>query len=502
MAMTQISPNDVVPALRHHLVFSDSPQGLGDGLLRVTNINNGEELRLRGFEYSLARMLDGHRTAREVVEAAEKLGLPLTLGGLEGFVNKLASFDLVGRGPYSHIESDDELSPFNPRVRWDDPTREKFREALREGRTGHLEEAAHALDDLLERSPQTVEAVRLRERVEERQKTAAAAAVSFPAVFHETERHWLDDAPDVSPGWIHGKGVMIFWGVIAVVAALTLGAALVPLPRVVSAPAILLPISSSLVTAPRTGTVVNVPVVVGQEVKKGDVLFGYDVTATLAALDLAVVRVERQRDEVAQSLQSAAKAGDVQARFDQAEAEVTQAEQLLTKARVAAGDPFSETVLAEEDRFGEALEELHQAEVALGAREPAQTLATLHRLEAEVDALERELEASVVRAPQDGRVITIGLHPGDSVLKGMDAVRLDDNQQIRVVATLDEDAAEGIEAGQSAQLVGQGQTAQTTVRRVEGPYVELVIDNPAMTLQPGIGRVEIQARPQPLVRLR
>ena len=71
-----------------------------------------------------------------------------------------------------------------------------------------------------------------------------------------------------------------------------------------------------------------------------------------------------------------------------------------------------------------------------------------------------------------------------------------------MIATIDGAAESGIEAGQPVQLTGQGQTTQTTVKRVEGPYVEMVIDNPASELQPGIGRIEIRARPQPLVRLR
>ncbi|MBS1151979.1 MAG: Barrel-sandwich domain of CusB or HlyD rane-fusion [Myxococcaceae bacterium] len=501
--MTPISPDDVVPALRHHLVFSDSPQGLGDGLLRVTNVNNGEELRLRGFEYSLARMLDGHRTAGEVVVAAERLGLPLTLEGLEGFVTKLASFDLVGADPHPPLRPEEDLSPFNPRARWDEPTRAKYRQALREGRTGHLDEAARALDDLLARSPQTVEARRLRRRVEERQQSAGAA-VSFPAVFHETERQWLDSAEEVErpTGWIHGRRVAIFALLIAIGAALTLGSTIIPIPRRVRAPAILLPIASTRVMATRSGTIVNVPVIVGQRVNEGDVLFGYDVSATLAALDLAVVRVQRERLALANAIEQAPAGDELRARHDQAQAEVSRAEQQLTRARVAAGDPFSESVQAEEEAFGEALEELQQAQLALETGQPDPQLATLRRLEAEVTQLERELADSVVRAPQAGRVITLAVHPGDSVSKGSEAVRLDDSRQIRVIATIDGAAESGIEAGQPVQLTGQGQTTQTTVKRVEGPYVEMVIDNPASELQPGIGRIEIRARPQPLVRLR
>src|SRR5688572_23613483 len=117
--MSSISPNDVVPALRNGVVFSSAPWGLGDGTLQVTNLANGEEVGLRGFESSLARMLDGHRTAIEVVDGASQIGLPMTLDELEGFVTKLTRHGLVG-------EQADVPAPRAARDRWDEATRQRF----------------------------------------------------------------------------------------------------------------------------------------------------------------------------------------------------------------------------------------------------------------------------------------------------------------------------------------------------------------------------------------
>ena len=155
--MGHIAPNDVVPALRHNLAFSHSPPGLGTGFVSVKNVDSGEEYMLRGFEYSLARMLDGHRTAAEVVDAADQVGLPVTLSDLDGFVKKLSDRHLVQ--PSGEPIADDELSPWQQRREWDPKRREQFRTALREGRAGNLNRALLSLDILLNDHPETPEAI-------------------------------------------------------------------------------------------------------------------------------------------------------------------------------------------------------------------------------------------------------------------------------------------------------------------------------------------------------
>src|SRR5256885_143479 len=93
--MTPLLPDDPIPMLRNNVLFGGSPSGVGERTLKVTNTANGEELSLRGFECSLARMLDGHRTVREVLAAAHGVGLPVTHTDLDGFISKLSIYDLV-----------------------------------------------------------------------------------------------------------------------------------------------------------------------------------------------------------------------------------------------------------------------------------------------------------------------------------------------------------------------------------------------------------------------
>lgn len=463
--MSHISPDDVVPTLRHSVIFSGTPQGLGDGLLSVTNITNGEELRLRGFEYSLARMLDGHRTAREVVDAAARLGLPLTLGGLEGFVKKLESFDLLDGSP----EDSAERSPWNPREQWDEQTRAQFREALREGRT--------------------------------------RASASFPGVFRETERNWLDQASAdelgaVMPGWLSARSVVVFWGLVAAGVLALLGATLVPLPHTVFASAVLAPVSSARVTAPRTGTVAAVQVRVGQRIPRQQVLFTYDVNPTVAALEQAVARVDKQRRELDALLNRDPATDEARARVSQAELDVARTEETLNEARLASGDPFSGLVLPAQMAFNRALDELHKAQMALAAKEPLQQRATLRRLENEVRQLELELVDSEVRAPQGGEVADVGVVAGSVVFRGTDAVRIDESSRLKVLVSLTPEETAGLELGQQARVVSRGRAAPATVIHIDGPNLELELDNPARAFQPGEASVQIRGRPRPLLQLR
>src|SRR3989442_2489701 len=55
----------------------------------VSDPSRDMSFTFQDFEVSLARMLNGERTAGEVVEAAGQIGIPLTLEGLEKFIAQL-----------------------------------------------------------------------------------------------------------------------------------------------------------------------------------------------------------------------------------------------------------------------------------------------------------------------------------------------------------------------------------------------------------------------------
>lgn len=259
--MGHLTANDVISPLRHDVLIGPDPQGLGDGLLSVTNLHSGEELRLHGFEVSIARLLDGHRTAREVVEAAWGLGLPLTLEGLEGFVHTLEGVDLVG------VEGGQ--GPFDPRDPWDEKTRAFYRQALQEGRAGHLGASVAALDRMAAQAPWSIEEAKLRSQL------TAPGTAAFPAIFAATQQKWRamnDDVPIVAP---HRARRAVVTAVVGVAAMLLVGAVVVPLPHTLKARADLVP-ATVRVLAPRSGVVAQVPVALGERVEEGAFLFAYD----------------------------------------------------------------------------------------------------------------------------------------------------------------------------------------------------------------------------------
>src|SRR3954470_10246964 len=82
-------PTERVPALRTDLTVENPPAGRGEDEVRISHAPTGRTLLLKGFEVSIARMINGVRTAQEVIDSAAKIGLPLTIEGLNRFLIKL-----------------------------------------------------------------------------------------------------------------------------------------------------------------------------------------------------------------------------------------------------------------------------------------------------------------------------------------------------------------------------------------------------------------------------
>ena len=81
MSMPTLHPEARVPRLRRDLTIYDAPAGTGEGRVKVESPASGAIIELRGFELSIARMLNGTRTVNEVVQAAGQIGLPITVDG-------------------------------------------------------------------------------------------------------------------------------------------------------------------------------------------------------------------------------------------------------------------------------------------------------------------------------------------------------------------------------------------------------------------------------------
>ncbi len=495
--MAQLLPHDVVPALRSNLAFSPAPQGLGTELLSVKNVANGDEFKLRGFEYSMARMLDGRRTASEVVEAAEQIGLPVTMTDLDGFVKKLSDRHLVSDVPV--VPDREDVRPFEGREAWDERTRRLFRIALREGRAGNLNRALISLDCLLAQRPGTPEAVHLRERIEHRQRAGDPGA-PFLSVFAQAERDWLEEQqqepPKAPPAVEPRRPGLVIAGVCLAAGALAFLSTVVPFPHQVTRPAMLLPIASARVTAPRTGKIDSVPVSVGQWVDRGTVLFSYDVSAEVHQLEAAIGRLDALNRDLYRNLPATPTVKDARARYVRAEAALANAQNRLEEERIRNGDQLIDA----EESLNTSLLEIRDARMSLAQLVPEWQRAQLTAQQAEVQDLEMELAESAVTAPLGGVISVLAVQPGGDVIKGLEAVQLDDGHQLRAIALVEPRDRGSIEAGQPVVIQARGRATTSTVTSVSGRTVEVRVDNTAGAFQTGPAEVQIRGKPVPLIR--
>jgi multidrug efflux pump subunit AcrA (membrane-fusion protein) len=492
--MAHIAPNDVVPALRSNLAFSHPPYGLGTGFLSVKNVSNGEEFRMRGFEYSLARMLDGRRTAAEVVEAAEQVGMPVTIDDLDGFLKKLDEQHLVTPTPV--VPDKDDLRPFEGREVWDERTRRLFRLALREGRSGHLNSALVSLDCLLHERPNTAEAIALRERLEQRRK-APDTVIPFRAAFAEAERGWLEEPiARKEPHAVRRRLGMVAAGTLFLAGLIAMGAALIPFPAQIVKPATLFPIASAKVVAPRTGKIAAVPVAVGQWVEKDAVLYTYDVTPQLRQLEGAVARLDKLNKAQYGFLPQTKEAAQARARYVSAEAKLAVTQSNLEKERLRDGEGLTEA----EDALNWSLKETTEAREALDAMVPEPQRIELRAQRTEVQELEMELMESEVKAPISGAITMLAVQPGAEVVKGLGAVQIDDSRQLKAVAQVEPRDQRALVRGQPALVLSNGRATNTTVTATSGRTVEILVDNPALNFQPGMAEVQIKGVPVPFIR--
>lgn len=276
--MKHLSPTDPVPSLRGDVVFSQRPTGSGAEVIQIRPIGFGEGTRLHGFELSIARMLDGRRSAQDVVNRATRLGLPLSVPALEGFINHLQAHHLLARSPGEAAAS----SPWSERFEWDPIVRQQYQAALKSLRAGEVDAARLKLDRLLSHAPLLEEARGLRTWLAQH-PSGAAGAETFHDTFVKAENHWLRRgrlAPVTSfpPAELDLQDLravrpsMLPYAILMVVIAVMLAGLLIPFPARVSAPAQLTPVTVTPAIAAVGGTIGEVHVDEGQWVSIGDPL--------------------------------------------------------------------------------------------------------------------------------------------------------------------------------------------------------------------------------------
>lgn len=153
------SEEDLVPLLRNDLVITPSPNSRST--LDVFDPTFDRSFTLYDFEISIARMLDGRRTAGEIIVAANRLGIPATFATLRTFLQQLRAYQFID----THAPAAD-ASTWAPRKEWTVEVRELYASALRLMRASKFDEARQYVDAMVAADPSNQEAGALRQRID------------------------------------------------------------------------------------------------------------------------------------------------------------------------------------------------------------------------------------------------------------------------------------------------------------------------------------------------
>ena len=172
-------PTDIVPMLRGDLVITKSTTS--KGTLEVKDPTSERSFTLYDFEVSIARMLDGKRSAQEVLDAANRLGIPVTLPTLKTFLKQLRSYQFIDLNAEAGGDS-----TWPKRKQWPAEVRELYQSALRLMRAGKFDEAVGYADAMLAADPQNEEAAALKKRIMDEALGSTEVSVPFDALHTET----------------------------------------------------------------------------------------------------------------------------------------------------------------------------------------------------------------------------------------------------------------------------------------------------------------------------
>ncbi len=177
-------PDDLVPQFRSELTLTRTLSGSYE----VTNPDSGQTFALNEFEVSLARMLNGRRQVSEILEAGNRLEIPITIESLQKFIQQLEECGFLGSsdGP----AADGKTWP--ARGQWDTAVRSFFQSGVRLLRMGKHAEAATCFEAMLEEDPNNLEARELLAVARQHASVAlspASAMVALPMVSPSAGHH-------------------------------------------------------------------------------------------------------------------------------------------------------------------------------------------------------------------------------------------------------------------------------------------------------------------------
>jgi hypothetical protein len=167
-------PADAVPRFRTDLLVDPAPEARG--VFQVTDPLTSRTFSLYDYELSVARMLDGRRKARDLLAAADVIGVTLSLAALKAFLRQLKAWRFLETAAAASSTT------WQPRRAWTDEVRELYQQALRLARRGQTHEAISCLESVLEVDPENEEAPALMARLSSAERGEQALGVGFESL--------------------------------------------------------------------------------------------------------------------------------------------------------------------------------------------------------------------------------------------------------------------------------------------------------------------------------
>lgn len=267
---------DKLPRFRADLKVAPTPDR--KGLFEVTDPVAQKHFTLYDFELSMARMMDGKRTAQAVIESSTKLAIPVTLESLEKFVRQLRAYGFVEDGVPAAGGAAEKT--WEPRTEWSPEVREMFRTALVKFRQNRFDEAREYLGAILAVDKTIPEAQEVLDAITEREK--------HPPPAQPGER--------VAARVAQVKGLPK-WTFAAAGGVVLLAVLLVPFPRTLNATVSLQGAAGVAVAAPRELVVKEAVAADGAWVETGAPLLKLDSSereAALKKLDDEIAELEKK----------------------------------------------------------------------------------------------------------------------------------------------------------------------------------------------------------------
>jgi multidrug resistance efflux pump len=500
-----LAPTDVVPSLRADLTISDPVQGAGEQVVNISDPTNGKEMSVRGFELSIARMLNGRRTAEGVIESAAQIGLPISLEGLSGFVRKLNSMGFLAE---SGAPEPSLTTTWSARREWPERTRKKFQEVLREARSNQLMSAKEHAEALLREAPDLADITDLLNWINERLRAPSQGKKlpTFTEVFSSVEAGWFEEGERLSEtneraaaemeaaqpsgeqlAQPRGGVLKIILPLILVAAAAA--AALFPFPYKVPVKYELVAKSSLNVDSPHLGTLATVAVKEGDWVEAGAPLVTWDNAGAKKKVTEAEAKVKELNKKLTAATSGNKKLVEAKKKLEKAQADEKKAAQELEAARAKAKGKKSPAVPKAEKKLKSDQEVTAKAQKALeqvqAGDKSSEIRAEVDKATAELDAIKSQADSPPLTAASAGFVSNLKAKAGDTVQKGDPLCKLEDSKSMRVKISATGKGADALSEGQTATLTLPSGTLEAKIDKLIGKEAQATVDNKGGTLKTG-----------------